>query len=199
MDYVTGTSRQLGGTLMRDLGSYRHQVFVDHLGWTLPDAARDAEWDRFDRADTIYVLALDVEGKITGCARLLPTTKPYLLSVVFPQLGGEEPLPMSPTVWELSRFAAFDLTGPPAVGHTLGSPQALQLLRVAREEAGDRGAERLVSVSPVAIERILRRARCPYRRMASPQLVDGHLLFACEMPTASSVAAEHLEALSLTA
>lgn len=199
MDYVTGTGKQLGGARMRELGRYRHRVFIDHLGWVLPEASRDAEWDRFDRSDTVYVLALDVTGTIAGCARLLPTTSSYLLSAVFPQLVGGTSLPRSTSVWELSRFASFDLSGPPAVGHTLGSPEALRLLSVALEEAACRGAEQLVSVSPVAIERILRRAHFPYRRMGPPLRVDGHLLFACEMPTASHLDTEYAGAATLVA
>src|SRR5690606_14870461 len=88
------------------------------------------EQDQFDRPDTVYVIAVSDKGNVIGCARLLPTEKPYLLGEVFPALlNGLEP-PASPEVWELSRFAAVDLGSPtrPPSGQ-LSSPIAVELLR----------------------------------------------------------------------
>lgn len=186
MDYMTGTAAELGPALLRALGRYRHQVFVEHLGWRLPDARQGMEWDRFDTPQTVHVLALDPHGAIQGCARLLPTTGPYLLSEVFPALLGSRPCPRASHIWELSRFAALDLTSVPTSGHTLGSPTALALLRRAMSEAQQRGASELVSVSPVAIERILRRGGFPYTRLAPPACIEGHQLFACGFALGSS-------------
>lgn len=179
MVYVTGTALELGTALLRDLGHYRHRVFVERLGWKLPDAQDGTEWDRFDTPQTIHVVALGAQGRIQGCARLLPTTGPYLLADVFPVLMGGQPCPRADHVWELSRFAALDLASAPASGHTLGSPAALALLRRAMQDARQHGARELVSVSPVAIERILRRGGIPYARLGAPMDIDGQHLFAC--------------------
>ncbi|WP_347333173.1 acyl-homoserine-lactone synthase, partial [Ralstonia pseudosolanacearum] len=61
------------------LAHYRHQIFVGQLGWQLPMADGRFERDQYDRDDTVYVVARDADGAICGCARLLPTTRPYLL------------------------------------------------------------------------------------------------------------------------
>ncbi|SIR71393.1 acyl-homoserine-lactone synthase [Pseudacidovorax sp. RU35E] len=184
MHYLTGNAQQLGATLVDALGRYRHQVFVEHLGWQLPDATPGAEWDTFDTPGTVYVVALCNHGRIAGCARLLPTTGPYLLADVFPELLNGTPCPRSAAVWELSRFAAFDPESPPARGHTLGSPAALDLLRVSLREAAQRGARQLVSVSPVAIARILHRGGFAHARLGPPREVAGQQLFACSFNVA---------------
>ncbi|UUZ50691.1 hypothetical protein LP420_13640 [Massilia sp. B-10] len=66
------------------------------------------ELDQFDRPDTLYMVSQDELGQVNGCARLLPTSQPYLLGEVFPELMNGLPVPCSPDVWELSRFAAVD-------------------------------------------------------------------------------------------
>ncbi|WP_197329309.1 acyl-homoserine-lactone synthase [Ralstonia syzygii] len=94
------------------LAHYRHQIFVGQLGWQLPMADGMFERDQYDRDDTVYVVARDANGTICGCARLLPTTRPYPLKDVFaPLLMKGMPAPESPGVWELSRFAARQLIG----------------------------------------------------------------------------------------
>jgi N-acyl-L-homoserine lactone synthetase len=182
MHYVTGTATELGTSLWQALGRYRHRVFVQHLGWSLPDASGETEWDCFDRPDTVYVLALSAAGSLRGCARLLPTTRPYLLGEVFPQLLDGQPAPHDEDTWELSRFAAVDLAAAPLHGHTLGSPQALDLLLAAMREAANRGASALISVSPTAIQRILRKGGFKFSPLGQTHNVGGQTLFACGMP-----------------
>lgn len=161
------------------MARYRHRVFVQRLGWKLP-CAGEKEYDQFDRDDTVYVVAQDEAGEVTGTARLLPTTSPYLLREVFPQLLHGLPPPESAETWELSRFAAVDLKAPAAKeAGQFSSPAATALLRAALDCAAARGARRLVTVSPVGVERLLRRAGFAMRKIAPPVVVDGAPLFAC--------------------
>ena len=77
----------------------------------------------------VYVVGEEA-GRVVGCARLLPTTRPYLLGEVCPQLLNGMPPPSSPEIWELSRFAALDFdekrTSP--LGQ-FSSPVAVELLQ----------------------------------------------------------------------
>ncbi|MDS0850264.1 GNAT family N-acetyltransferase [Burkholderia cenocepacia] len=68
----------------RRLGVFRYDVFVGRLGWQLPgaDATSLTEWDQFDRGRTIHVVSVDQAQHICGCARLIPTTQPYLLQTL---------------------------------------------------------------------------------------------------------------------
>ncbi|SHM70691.1 N-acyl-L-homoserine lactone synthetase [Duganella sacchari] len=185
MRITVGTASTLGPERMAKLTRYRHQVFVEKLGWDL-DLRDGQELDQFDHDDTVYLVAWDEQDRVGGCARLLPTTRPYLLQEVFPQLLNGAPAPRSDEVWELSRFAAVDpeAVSTPAAGQ-LSSAATLQLLAAAVESAAERGARRLITVSPPGVERLLRRT--PFRiRAAGPRMdVGTHALFACWIDAAN--------------
>lgn len=161
------------------VGEYRHKVFVEMLGWDLQ--TRDGmELDQFDRPDTLYMVSQDDNGIVNGCARLLPTHRPYLLGEVFPELMQGQPIPCSPDVWELSRFAAVDFNarGGSALAQ-FSSGIAVQLLRQAITSAAEHGAKRLITVSPIGIERLLRHTGVHAHRAGPPMIIDGHPIFAC--------------------
>lgn len=179
MKIVSGTQAELSPSLYADLGCYRHEVFVELLQWVL-NTPEGIEQDQFDRQDTVYVVARNDEGRINGCARLLPTTKPYLLGEVFPELLNGLTPPSSSEVWELSRFAAVDVSDMPASPRgQMSSPIAVALLRDAIQVAGRLGARRLITVSPIGVERLLRAAGFHAHRAGPPMVVGGHPLFAC--------------------
>jgi acyl homoserine lactone synthase len=179
VEYIIGTSGGLSPDLMVGLARFRHQVFVEMLGWQLETRGDGLELDQFDRPDTVYVIARNASGEVAGSARLLPTVKPYLLGEVFPQLLHGQALPSSPAIWELSRFAAVDFAATKTSALSqFSSPIAVGLLRAALRVAAARGAERLITVSPLGIERLLRRAGFRAHRAAPPCIVDGHPLFA---------------------
>ena len=178
MEIIAGTVDTFSADVLFDMAHYRHEVFVEKLGWELHTRGR-LELDEFDRKDTIYLIARNPAGEIVGTSRLLPTHRPYLLASVFPQLLGDMPPPCSPDIWELSRFAAGDGTRLGMGADPLGRSLALDMLSVAMRTVAKEGARRLISASPLGIERILRRAGLSAHRAAPPVRVDGHLLFAC--------------------
>lgn len=179
MNIVSGSQADLPHGLYADLGAYRHEVFVELLGWDL-DTPEGIEQDQFDRQDTVYVVARNNEGGINGCARLLPTTGPYLLGEVFPELLNGLAPPSSPDVWELSRFAAVDVSDvSTSPCRQLSSPIAVALLKGAIQTAARLGAKRLITVSPLGVERLLRHAGFRARRAGPPMVLGGHPLFAC--------------------
>lgn len=175
----------LPAPLLAALWRYRYRVFVEMLGWPL-DCEPGCECDQFDRADTIHVIAqadARADAPIVGYARLLPTDRPYLLADVFPQLLGALPAPASSEIWELSRFAAVDLD----VGHhgaarpasRFSSAAAVALIDAALKWAAARGVRRLITTSPLGVERLLRAAGYHASRAAEPQRIDNDWLFAC--------------------
>lgn len=187
MDIITGNSANLSRNLYNRVANYRHKIFIERLGWEL-NTKNNEELDQFDRPDTIYIIAQDQSEQIQGCARLLPTDKPYLLGEVFPQLiPPGMPLPNSNEIWELSRFAAVDLANQTAANEgQFSSSIAVSLLQAAIDCAAAQGAKRIITVSPVGVERLLRKAGFNAHRAGPPMIIDGYPLFACWIEVASA-------------
>jgi N-acyl-L-homoserine lactone synthetase len=61
----------------------------------------------------------------------------------------------------------------------MSSPIAVALLRGAIQVAARLGAKRLITVSPIGVERLLRAAGFRAHRAGPPMVVGGHPLFAC--------------------
>ena len=190
MQIISGTARDLSADLVSKIGLYRHRVFIDTLHWNLRTEG-GIERDQFDDDSTVYVVTRDELGNLTGVARLLPTNRPYLLAEVFPQLLNGLPLPCSSEVWELSRFAAMNFNNGPTAGHgRLLSATAAELLRAAIAYAAAHGAKRLITVSPLGIERLLRYTGVRSHRAGPPVIVDGHPLCACWIEAADTTATD---------
>ena len=173
MKILTGSEKELPRGVFEQLGRYRRRVFMEKLGWQL-NTVDDMEQDQFDREDAVYIASFNRFGDVNGCARLLPTTRPYLLGEVFPQLLNGAPVPARPEVWELSRFAAMDLDRPePGPLGQFSSPVAIDLLETALDCAASRGADDVLAVSHIGVERLLRKAGFSARRIGEPIHVDG--------------------------
>lgn len=179
MRVMSGVPEAFAASLFPEISRYRHKVFIEQLGWDL-HTQNGMELDQFDRPDTVYVVAQDEENNIAGCARLLPTTHPYLLGDVFPQLLNGLIPPSSPDVWELSRFAAIDFNNQTASAlNQFSSDVAVGLLRESIACAARHGAKRIITVSPLGVERLLRKAGFHAHRAGPPMIIDGHAIFAC--------------------
>lgn len=193
MQFFTGTSSELASVIMTDLARYRHRVFIEKLGWQLK-CEHGLEYDQFDRDDTIYVVAKNDEDQIIGTARLLPTSRPYLLGEVFPELLNGQLPPYSDDIWELSRFAAVDFHSKTtsALGQ-FSSETAIDLLKQSMETALRLGARRVITVSPLGIERLLRRAGFEAARAGAPMKINGMSIFAnwINLPNIARSSIEH--------
>jgi acyl homoserine lactone synthase len=177
MQTISSDSQEFTPEFEVAVASYRHKIFIERLGWQLP-VQNGLERDQFDRPDTLYVVARDDNGEICGCARLLPTVRPYLLSEVFPQLMNGLPPPASHDVWELSRFAVVNLNrGANDSDHQARATR--ELLAAATRVVRQQGGQRLITVSPLGIERLLHRMGVHAHRAGPPVLVDGKPVFAC--------------------
>lgn len=183
MKVISGTADGLAGDLLSKMSIYRHRVFIETLGWKLK-SDEGTELDQFDRPDTVYVVSQHDDGAINGCARLLPTHRPYLLGEIFPQLLNGEMTPNSPEIWELSRFAAVDFKKPvnnqiPLILRQFSSEIAVDLLKKSIACAAEHGAKRLITVSPIGVERLLRRAGFHSCRAGDPVVIEGEPVVAC--------------------
>jgi len=172
LTFEVGTSTELNSGVETELATYRHRVFVENLGWELPNKDPGLERDQFDGPETLYVVAKDALGEICGCARLLSTEQAYLLGSVFPALLDGAPLPQSSEIWELSRYTTQILNGK-ATSQAELRQRFSALFKAVVEAALDRGAKRLITFSYVGIERYVRSFGIHAHRAGSTQIVDG--------------------------
>jgi N-acyl-L-homoserine lactone synthetase len=64
---------------------------------------RQIEYDEFDTPAATYILTVDEQHRTLGSVRLIPTTRPYMVESLWPNLVNTE-LPHCASVWEASRF-----------------------------------------------------------------------------------------------
>jgi len=156
----------------------RHQVFHDRLGWAV-NSDNGMEYDEFDDLKPVYIVVRAGDGAVQGCWRLLPTTGPYMLRDVFPQLLGGAPPPRAPDIWELSRFAvAADQVEGPGFGF---SDIPLRMMQTSVRFAHKNGIRRYVTVTSVAIERLLRKQGIHMARLGPVQRIGRVLTVACTL------------------
>lgn len=169
---VVGKRKQLQVGVEAELAAYRYKVFVEHLGWDLPIVQAGTERDQFDRPETLYVVVKDRVDRICGCARLLPTSEPYLLGSVFPHLMGNQPLPDSAEEWELSRYTTQLVDGEIA-SREEAAARFRHLLQAVCETAFAGGARRLITFSYLGVERIARNFGIHVHRVGPAHFIDG--------------------------
>lgn len=187
--FSSGTRQQLPPQLFEQMGRYRREVFINQLGWEL-NTANGMEIDEFDGPEAVYVCSQDDEGNVNGVARLLPTTGPYLMEKVFPQLWAGNELPCDPQIWELSRFAMVDPTKSAGIlVHQASAVAASDLLRQVIHTANANGANSLITVSPVGMERLLRLNGFDVRRAGVPKFHQEHSIVALRLNSATQLLA----------
>jgi acyl-homoserine lactone synthase len=99
---VTAENRNQFDAEMEQAYRLRHTVFVDEMKWEDLRKPDGREIDQFDDDRALHMLYLD-DGIVLGYQRMLPTTRPHLLSDVMPELcDGERPF--GPDIWEWTRY-----------------------------------------------------------------------------------------------
>lgn len=169
----------LPGEALQAMYKFRNKVFNERLGWEV-QSFDGMEIDAYDGLGPVYMLSHGEIGKVSGCWRLLPTEGPYMLKNTFPQLLRGETVPESPRIWELSRFAVHsDSNGDLAQGQM--GETTFSMIRRVYEFAVLNGIQQYVTVTSVALERMMKKAGFPMRRFGDgkAQRVGKVLSVAC--------------------
>jgi len=144
----------------------RYRVFKERLDWEVHTSG-GMEVDRFDALHPAYLVLLAADGQVQGCVRLLPTVGPTMLSDTFPVLLAGQSAPSNCSVWESSRFALDIATDAPKGEHAIACA-TYELFSGMVEFGLSRQLSDIVTVTDARMERILRRAGWPLRRLSNP-------------------------------
>jgi acyl homoserine lactone synthase len=156
----------------------RHAVFHDRLGWDVT-SDHGMEHDEFDQANPIYALARGAHDEIEGCTRMLPTTGPYMLKDVFPELLAGRPAPQQRDVWEISRFALAEGKSDSS-GCGMGSIP-MGMVAAAARFARANGICRYVFATTVFLERMLRHCGLHIERLGPSMRIGSVMSVACTL------------------
>jgi N-acyl-L-homoserine lactone synthetase len=154
----------------------RYRVFKERLNWDVT-VSGDMEIDEYDALKPIYLLYCNDDDRVEGCVRFLPTIGPTMLRDSFPALLGTHPPPNDPRIWESSRFS-LDID-PLSQRTDRGTSRATYELLAGMGEFGlMHGLTHIVTVTDIFVERIVRRAGVPWRRIHDPQRIGNSLAVA---------------------
>ena len=129
----------------------RHKVFVEEKGWTDLRREDGREIDRFDDEHAVHMLFTS-ENRVVGYQRMLPSTRPHLLSEVLPDLC-DGVRPAGDNIWEWTRYCVESLYR--ERGRML-SPVANALLSGIVEWGLDRGVDTIIiEMNPLWILRLV--------------------------------------------
>ena len=98
---VKGYETDRHAELMEQAWRLRHSIFVEELGWSELARADGREIDCFDHEEAVHHLCVR-NGRVVGYQRMLPTTRPHLLTDAMPELC-EGPPPSGPNIYEWTR------------------------------------------------------------------------------------------------
>jgi N-acyl-L-homoserine lactone synthetase len=154
----------------------RYRVFKERLDWDVQFSG-DMEIDEFDALHPAYLIQRASDNRVQGCVRLLPSTGPTMLRDTFPVLLDGAPAPISPGIWESSRFALDLPPSTPTATHGLATA-TYELFAGMIEFGLSRQLTEIVTVTDARMERILRRAGWPLRRLGKPRALGSTLAVA---------------------
>ena len=146
----------------------RHRVFIERQGWKVP-TYRGFEYDEFDTPAAKYILWLDNQGHARGVTRLIPTTRPYMVQTLWPQLVDGE-LPQMDSIWEASRFGC-DRNLDSATRRQI----VTELICSCQEFGVANGIRKYLSVMPLVIfKHVIMAAGCPVTILGSAKRMEHH-------------------------
>jgi acyl-homoserine lactone synthase len=99
---IPGSHSSRHKDLLKRAFRFRHAIFVEEKGWEDLRRADGLERDSFDDEHAIHQICLRGD-EIVGYQRLLPTTRPHLLTEVLGHLCKSKP-PRGPRIFEWTRF-----------------------------------------------------------------------------------------------
>lgn len=103
IDCFTYETAHLFGDALASQFRLRHKVFVEGQHWGVPNW-RGMEYDQYDTPAAVYCVWRDDAAQVRGVARMAPTTIPYMIKDLWPDLVTARALPVHQDIWESTRL-----------------------------------------------------------------------------------------------
>ncbi len=147
----------------------RARVFAERLGWEV-NVVDGRERDSFDALNATYILAVANKDSVVGCARLLPSLGPTMITDVFPSLIDGSSYSPNTTMAESSRFCV-DTRLEQGRGHGSVHEATLTMFAGILEWSLANNVSEIVTVTDLRFERILARVGWPLTRIGEPEQI----------------------------
>lgn len=103
INVVSIENAHIYGDILPSQFRLRYHGFKERQNYNVP-SFNGMEFDAYDTPATVYLVWRDENQIARGCARLVPTTLPYMIEEIWPQAVTSIPLPKKPDIWEASRM-----------------------------------------------------------------------------------------------
>jgi acyl homoserine lactone synthase len=103
VDIFNWETAHLFGDALPSQHRLRRKLFIDRQNYAVP-VYNELEYDQYDTPAATYVVRRDPHGVVRAVNRLIPSTMPYMIRDLWPDLLSACPMPDSWEIWESSRF-----------------------------------------------------------------------------------------------
>ncbi|MGY4304180.1 N-acyl-L-homoserine lactone synthetase [Bradyrhizobium sp. USDA 4369] len=159
----------------------RYRMFVERQRWAVPHY-QNMEYDEFDTPAATYILVVDEHDQALGTARLIPTTRPYMVESLWPNLV-DGLLPHSERVWEASRFGCDRVLSAGGRRRVIG-----QLIQACQEFGIANGVTSYLGVMPSWVfQNVIAAHGCPVRPLGPTLSLHGHAIEAASIEVSPAV------------
>ncbi len=100
---LQGREAHLYGDVLPEMHRLRYRGFKERQNYDVPHY-KGMEFDAYDTPATTYLIWRGEDRVVRGCARLFPTTLPYMIEEVWPHALSQGKLPKTASIWEASRM-----------------------------------------------------------------------------------------------
>jgi acyl-homoserine lactone synthase len=172
---IDDDNRSQHGALLEQIYRFRHKLFVERLNWEACRRSDGREIDQFDGPGCIH-LAYREDGAVTAYTRLLPTTRPHLLTAVYPHLAQRGPVPRGATIYEWTRCGTLPARREGRTSRI--DPATAGIFLAAAEVARARGLDGLLAQThPILVNRLM---ACGWdvEPLGLPTRYEGHSILA---------------------
>ena len=140
--YFTLTNAYQLGDVISSMHRLRYREFVERLEYDVPHH-QNMEYDQYDTLVAVHFVFRDEHNEVKAALRISPTSKPYMIKDIWPQVIETIDVPETDDIWEATRLC-IDPSLPQEMHKTIHA----ELLCALHEFALANGIKGYIGVAP---------------------------------------------------